>query len=94
MGWPVWLLVLRAAAADHHFGAADQDARIDAERPADQAEHDHGADAEPAAADRNTETAATAEAAAAIAVVLDIVAAAKVIPTHLKPSQIKALDHC
>ena len=76
--WPVWsvgapvlprrlpvrLLVVRAAAADD-FGAADENAGIDAERPADQAEHHHGADAEAAAPDRNTEAAATAETAAA-----------------------------
>ena len=49
------LLDLRIAAARQNFGAADQDAGIDAERPADQAEHDDGADAEPAAADRETE---------------------------------------
>ena len=54
-------------------------------RPADQAEHDDGADAETAAADRNAETAAAAAAAAAvIAIVLDIVAAAEIIPTHFK----------
>ncbi len=53
---------------------------IDAERPADQAEHDHSADAEPAAPDRNSDAAAAETAA--FAVVLDIVAAAKIIPTH------------
>ena len=36
-----------------HLGAADQDARIDAERPADEAEDDDGADAEAAAPARD-----------------------------------------
>ena len=92
VGLPVGLLVLRAAAGDH-FGAADQHARIDAERPADQAEHDHGADAEPAAADRKAETAA-AEAAAVTAIVLDIVAAAEIIPAHSKRLPNVRRDHC
>src|SRR5207237_457976 len=33
-----------------HLGAADEQARIDAERPTDQAEHQHGADAKAAGA--------------------------------------------
>ena len=48
----VGLVARRLAAAGEDFGAADQDARIDAEGVADQAEHDDGADAETAAADR------------------------------------------
>ena len=57
------LLVSAAAAARENLGAADQEARIDAERPADDAEHDDGADAEPAAAaHREAETAASAAA--------------------------------
>src|SRR5205085_4576940 len=72
------------AAAGEDFGAADQDARVDAEGIAEQAEHDDGADAEPAtAAHRNAKAAATAHAAAAVvATVFDIVAAAKIIVTH------------
>ena len=46
----IGLLAMLAAAADK-FRAADQDARIDAGRPADQAEHDNGSDAEAAAAE-------------------------------------------
>jgi hypothetical protein len=88
---PVWLLVLRASAADH-FRAADQNARIDAGRPADQTEHDHGSNAEPAAADRKSETTA-AETAAGTAIVLDIVAAAEIVPTHLKRLPLVARDH-
>jgi hypothetical protein len=43
------------AAAGEDFRAADQDARIDAEGITDKAEHDDGADAEPAAAHRKAE---------------------------------------
>ena len=42
------------AVAGEDLGAADQQARIDAERPADQAEDDDRADAEAAAADRKS----------------------------------------
>ena len=45
-------LLIAGAAAGHHLGAADQDARIDAEGPADQAEDHDGADAETAGAAR------------------------------------------
>src|SRR5947208_13483685 len=57
------------AAPGQNFRAADQDARIDAERVADQAEDDDGdgADAEPAAAHRNAKAAAPAHSAAVIA---------------------------
>ncbi len=58
----IGLVGRRLAAAGQDFGAADQDARIDAEGIADQAEHDDGADAEPATAHRQAETAATATA--------------------------------
>ena len=71
------------AAPGQNFRAADQDARIDAERVADQAKDDDGADAEPAAAHRNAKTAAPAHSAAIIAAtVFDVVAAAEVIVTH------------
>ena len=77
------LIGRRLAAAGENFGAADQNARIDAEGVADQAEHDDGADAEPAAAHRQAEAAAAAHAAAiVVATVIDIVAAAEVIVTH------------
>src|SRR5262249_6308214 len=75
----VWLLDMPAAV--HDLGAADQDAWIDAERPAEQAENDDGSDPDAAAADRDAHTAA-AEATFVAARVLDIVAAAKIIPTH------------
>src|SRR4029453_8193611 len=71
-------------AAGEDFGAADQDARIDAEGIADEAEHDDGADAEPATAHRQAKTAATAthSAAAIVATVVNVVAAAEIIVTH------------
>ena len=76
------LCCVAGAAAGENFRAADQDARIDAEGvPADKAEHDDGADAEPAAAHRKTEAAAHA-AAGIVATVLDIVAATEIIVTH------------
>ena len=82
-GPAIGLVGRRLAAAGEDFRAADQDARIDAEGVAEQAEHDDGADAEPAAAHRKAEAAATAHSAAAIvATVLDIVAAAEIIVTH------------
>ena len=74
------LLDLRIAAARQDFGAADQDAGIDAERPADQAEHDDGADAESAAADRKTESAAAATGFTAA--ILDVAALFQIIQTH------------
>src|SRR5258705_12938295 len=70
-------LIARRLPTGENFRAADQDARIDAEGVADETEHNHGADAEPAAAHRKTEAATTAAApAAVIATVIDIVAAA------------------
>ena len=90
VGRPIWLLVARAPA--DKFRAADQHAGIDASRPGDQAEHDHGSNAEPAATARNTETAA-AKATAGAAIVLDIVAAAEIVPTHSKHLPIAAMDH-
>src|SRR6266446_7423752 len=71
------------AAAGQNFRAADQDAGIDAERIADQAKDDDGADAEAAAAHRNAKAATTAHSAAIIAAtVFDVVAAAEIIVTH------------
>ena len=80
----IGLVGRRLVAAGEDFGAADQDARIDAEGIADQAEHDDGADAEPAAAHRQAKTAAAAahSAAAVVATVIDVVAAAEIIVTH------------
>ena len=77
------LVARRLAAAGENFRAADQDARIDAEGIAEQAEHDDGADAEPAAAaHRDAEAAAATAAAAVVATVVDVVAAAEIIVTH------------
>src|SRR3954467_12079204 len=80
----IGLVGRRLVATGQDFGAADQDARVDAESIADQAEHDDGADAEPATAHREAKTAATAthSAAAIAATVIDIVAAAEIIVTH------------
>src|SRR5262245_66599587 len=73
------LLVSRAV---HYFRAADQDTGINPKRPPEQAENDQSTDADPAAADRDTHTAAAGEATFVTATVFDIVAAAKIIPTH------------
>ena len=67
------------AAAGEDFRTVDQHTRIDAERPADQAENDDGADPETVRTARHAE--ATARAGAAI--VLDIARTAEFIPTHL-----------
>src|SRR6202041_2237556 len=48
----------------------------------DETEHDDGADAEPAAAHRQTQTAAAHAAAAIVATVLDVGAAAEIIVLH------------
>ncbi len=63
-------LIARRLPAGENFRAADQDARIDAEGVADETEHDHGADAEPAAAHRKTEATATTTTAAVIATII------------------------
>ena len=80
----IGLVGRRLVAAGEDFGAADQDARIDAEGVADEAEHDDGADAEPATAHRQAKTAAATahSAAAVVATVIDVVAAAEIIVTH------------
>src|SRR6266576_1393840 len=70
-------------APGQNFRATDQDAGIDAERIADQAKDDDGADAEAAASHRNAKAATTAHSAAIIAAtVFDVVAAAEIIVTH------------
>src|SRR5262249_42123145 len=65
--------------AVHDLGAADQNAWIDAERPAKQAKDDHSSDPEAAASDPGNHTAAAPFLSARV---FDIVAAAKIIPTH------------
>ena len=67
--------------AGQDLGAADEQARIDAERPADDAEHHDGADAQSAAADRETAAAAAAEAAL-VASILDVAAFRQIIQAH------------
>ena len=71
-------------AAGEDLGAADQQARIDAERPADEAEHHDGADRQPAAAHGQPPkppppAAATAALAATI---LDIAAFRQIFQAH------------
>jgi hypothetical protein len=69
-------------AAVHHLGAADEDARIDAERPTNQAEHDDCSDSEAAAPDRDTDASASTETAVVTSTVFNVVAAAEIVPTH------------
>src|SRR6185312_10223900 len=78
----IGLIGRRLAAAVEHLCAADQNARIDAEGVADQAKHDDGADAEPAATSHRKTEAATAATATVVATVVNIVAATKIIVTH------------
>ena len=80
---PLHGLHIAAAPACHHFRAADQHARVDAERIADEAEDDDRANAEAAAGatERQAETAATT-AVAFTAPVLDIVRLAEIFPFH------------
>jgi hypothetical protein len=85
------LLGLHLTAAADDFGAADQDGWVYAERPADKAENDHRADAETAATNRHAHPAARhAEAATAIACIVNIVTAAKIIPTHVAASSLRS----
>src|SRR5262249_19140284 len=78
---PIGLLVAGLLAAVQNLGAADQHTRIDTERPANETEDDDGADAKPAGSARYAKPAA--KTAADIAIVFDIIAAAKIIPAHV-----------
>src|SRR6266436_760846 len=81
------LLNVRAAAGKD-LGAADQQARIDPERPADQAQHHDGADPESPAAQRQTEAAAAAKSTALFAAaILDFIAL-RFIQTHCSASSL------
>src|SRR5262249_49011888 len=73
-----------AAASGEDFRAADQDAGIDTESIREKPEHDDGADAKAAAAERQAHaaTAAAHHAAIITATVFNIVAAAKIVVTH------------
>ena len=74
------LFLARAPAARHLLGAADQDRRVDARDPADDAQDHDRADAEPAgAAAGEAEPATTAALAAPV---LDIVGRAEIFPAH------------
>src|SRR5499426_3536413 len=67
------------AAARQDLGAADQQARVDPQRPADEAEDHNRADADAApATDRDAEPATSLVTPA----VFDVVAAAEIIPAH------------
>src|SRR4051794_27705370 len=74
------LLLLVSAAAADHLSAADQQARVDAERVADDAENDDGADAETTATERETKAAPAASAIAAA--IFDVVALRQIIKPH------------
>jgi hypothetical protein len=81
-GLAAGLLALDIAAriaARHHLGAADEKARVDAERPTHQRQHKHRPDAQTAAA--GEPAAAPAHAAA----VLDVIGRAEIVPAHRKP---------
>src|ERR1043166_258422 len=80
---PIRLLVGRLTR--ENFAAADQQARIDAERPAEKAEHHEPAAAPPAGAGRHAEAAATV-AAALVATVLDVVAGLPIVGAHRRSS--------
>src|SRR4051812_10727266 len=72
-------LLLARATADH-LGAADQNARVDTERIADNAQNDDGADAKATTTDRKAE-AATASAGIATAI-FNVVALRQIIKAH------------
>src|SRR5205814_3465209 len=76
-------------AARENFRATDENARIDSERVAHESEHDDGADAESAAAHRQTEAATAHSTAFIVATVLDILAATEVIVAHGGISSLK-----
>src|SRR6266699_788084 len=81
-GAPVWggrLDLGLIAGAGDELGPPDEQPRIDAERPADQPQHHHGADAQSAATHRHTAETAETAAAAFLAAILDIAAFRQVI---------------
>ena len=85
VGLPVRLLVLGASAADH-FRAADQDARIDAESPSRSGRARSRFRCRARRRRPESETAAAEPPPPPLAIVLDIVAAAEIIPTHFNTS--------
>src|SRR5499426_1449434 len=66
------------AAARQDLGAADEQARVDPQRPADEPEDHNRTDAKAAATDRHAEPATSLVTPA----VFDVVAAAEIIPAH------------
>ena len=74
-------LSLGMAGTGEDLGAADEQAWIDAERPADNAQHHNGADTQPAAADGKPEPAPSPEAAFA-APILYVAAFRQVVQAH------------
>src|SRR5262249_49626777 len=73
-------LHLRPAGTGQDLSAPDEQARVDAERPADEAERHDRADAQSAAADRKTETAPAATETALFASILDVAAFRQIVP--------------
>src|SRR5262249_12048787 len=71
----------RRAGPGQALGAADEQAWVDAERPADEAKRHDRADAQSAAADRKAETAAATETAL-FASILDVAAFRQIVQAH------------
>jgi hypothetical protein len=64
-----------------HLDARKNNARVDTDRPGDQAENDDGADAHAAGAARQRKTRSRERTVASA--VFDIIALAEIVPTHL-----------
>jgi hypothetical protein len=79
-------LHLRLAGTGQDLGAADEQARIDAERPADEAERHDRTDAQSAAADRKAETTSAAAKTALFASILDVAAFRQIVQAHRSAS--------
>jgi hypothetical protein len=75
-------LHLRLALAAQDLGPADEQAWIDAERPADQAERDDRADAQSATADRQAEPSTAAAETAVVASIFDVAAFRQIVQPH------------
>src|SRR4029077_11183286 len=77
-------ILLRWMTAAEDFGSADQNAWINNERPAENSEHQEGADAKSTAVNGQIESARAAVVRAAVvtATILDIVALRQVIQAH------------
>src|SRR5262249_4596102 len=73
------------AAARRNLAAADQQGRVDAERPADEAEHHDRPDSH-SAADGNAEAAPAAAETAVVAAILDVAGFRQIVQSHGLPS--------